>query len=243
MANYSTHCFSVELATKIGLREAIILQHLFWWHEHNKALPDKNMDGHVWFFISAGQIAEVFPYLSVKTVRNIIEKLISEGFLIKDHKGEGQDKFNRTNWYALTNCSLGLFHFPVWENGDTEKGSSIVNNKVNNKDNNISPFIPPTKKQVSDYAAERGFIDPDGFAAHFVDYYTQAQQSWHLANGRPMKDWKRAVITWEPGNKYRHFGPIQAHRPRYGSQQATAVDDLLAMGAELYGINTNYDEQ
>jgi hypothetical protein len=125
----------------------------------------------------------------------------------------------------------------------TPKNFGGDNNIDNNKENNKPPFIPPTKNQVSDYAAERGFIDPDGFAAHFVDYYTQAQQSWHLANGRPMKDWKRAVITWEPGNKYRHFGPSQAQRPRYGSQQATAVDDLLAMGAELYGINTNYDEQ
>lgn len=172
-----------------------------------------NIDGHVWFFISAGQIAKVFPYLSAKTVRTIIEKLISEGYIIKDHKGQGQEKFNRTNWYALTNFSLGLFDLPIWENGNAQEGQSIVNNIDNNKDNNKPPFIPPTKEQVSDYAAERGFIDPEGFAAHFIDYYSQAAHPWHLANGKPLKDWKRAVITWEPGNKYRHFNPAAGPRP------------------------------
>lgn len=87
------------------------------------------------------------------------------------------------------------------------------NNIDNNKENNKLPFIPPTKNQVSDYAAERGFIDPEGFAAHFIDYYSQAAHPWHLANGKPLKDWKRAVITWEPGNKYRHFSPAASPRP------------------------------
>ena len=98
--NYTTHCFSVELATKIGVREAIILQHLFWWHQHNASVPNMCIDGRVWFYIPVSQITYIFPYFTNNAVRTILDKLIEAGYLVKDHKGEGQQKFNRTNWYA-----------------------------------------------------------------------------------------------------------------------------------------------
>ena len=139
--NYSTHCFSVELATKVGLREAIVLQHLYWWHQHNAPLQNMNIDGRVWFFLPASQIAEVFPYLSEKVVRGILDRLVEQGYIVKDHKGEGQQKFNRTNWYALTNSALVFFHLPVWENGNPEEGKSIVISKEDNKkDNKNNPL-------------------------------------------------------------------------------------------------------
>lgn len=75
------------------------------------------------------------------------------------------------------------------------------NKDIKNKDK----FIPPTPQEVSAYAKERGFVSPEGFAAHFIDFYTQAEKPWHLSNGKPMKDWKRSVITWEPSNKNRIF--------------------------------------
>lgn len=226
MDNYCTHCFSVELATKVGMREAVILQHLYWWHEHNKAIPNMNIDGRVWFFLSAAQIAEVFPYLSEKVVRTILERLIADGYLMKDHKGHGQEKFNRTNWYALTDSSLGFFHLPKWENGDTEKGKSIVNNNKVNKEKLV--FIPPTPQEISDYSRERGFVDPEGFARHFIDYYTEAK--WHLANGKPMKDWRKAVITWEPNNKDRYF-----------SRRQTTLPPTPSPSAELRGPRPRHD--
>ena len=66
-------------------------------------------------------------------------------------------------------------------------------------------FAPPTVDEVAQYAQQRGFKDPFNFACHFVDYYSQGESPWHLSNGKPMQDWKRAVITWEPNNKERVF--------------------------------------
>ena len=74
--------------------------------------------------------------------------------------------------------------------------------------------IPPTPQDVIAYAKERGFVDAEGFAAHWFAYYTQA--NWHLANGKPMKDWKKAVITWEPNNKDRRFTPTPTPSPAPG---------------------------
>jgi len=141
MSGYSTHCFSVELATKIGLRETIILQHLFWWHQNNSGKEEMNIDGRVWFFLNKQKVAEVFPYFTESAVRTTLEKLIAEGYLMKDHKGEGQQKFNRTNWYALTNRGISLFHLQKSTNGDEEISESIVNKEiVNNKVNNNNPL-------------------------------------------------------------------------------------------------------
>lgn len=66
-----------------------------------------------------------------------------------------------------------------------------------------SEFVAPSVGMVEAYARERGFRDPSGFAKHFVDYYTIG--NWCQSNGKKLKDWKRAVITWEPGSKDRVF--------------------------------------
>lgn len=181
MNNYSTHSFSVALATRIGMREAIILQHLYWWHEHNADIPSMNIDGRVWFFLSATKIAEVFPYLSEKVVRSVLDKLIKDDYLIKDHKGEGPQRFNRTNWYALTDAALGFFHLPKWENGSAQKGESIVNNNKlyispNGENNNIS--IPPTPFDF------RKALMSAGVAPEVVDAWMQVRKAKKAVNTR-----------------------------------------------------------
>lgn len=132
----------MELATKIGLREAIILQHFYWWHEHNSEIPAMNIDGRVWFFLTISKIQDTFPYLSIQGVKTIVKNLIENGYLIKDHKGEGKDKFKRTTWYSLTDVSIQLFHLPILTNGEVKinhEVNNIVNTTSSNEeDSNIS---------------------------------------------------------------------------------------------------------
>lgn len=55
-----------------------------------------------------------------------------------------------------------------------------------------SKFIPPTIEEVAEYCNQRNSdIDPEEFWAYY------ASQNWKKANGRPIKDWKLCVITWE----------------------------------------------
>ena len=56
-------------------------------------------------------------------------------------------------------------------------------------------FAPPTVEEVKEYCIERGNgIDPQ----HFVDYYTA--NGWKQGAGKPIKDWKACVRTWEGRN-------------------------------------------
>lgn len=257
MGNYTTHSFSVELATKIGLREAIILQHLYWWHQHNEALQRMNIDGRVWFFLPASQIAEVFPYLSEKVVRGIIDKLITEGYIIKDHKGEGQERFNRTNWYSLTDSALVFFHLPKWENGNTQTGKSIVNNNSYNispNGENINISITPTPKKFDFRAALLGL----GVEPELADTWLQVRKAKRAINtevafkglrreiekaGIPAADCIRIAVerSWSGFRaewlEEKRASP--AHRRR-----TTVTEDLLALGREMFGEQNNfYDEQ
>lgn len=103
-----------------------------------------NIDGRVWFYIPVTQVANIFPYFSEKVVRGIIERLISEGYLVKDHKSEGQQKFNRTNWYSFTNAGLVLFELPAEETPFAQEGKSIVSS---NNCNNISTTQKESNKE------------------------------------------------------------------------------------------------
>lgn len=53
-------------------------------------------------------------------------------------------------------------------------------------------FVPPSVEDVRLYCEERGNnVDPQ----HFVDYYTA--NGWTQGKGKPVKDWKACVRTWE----------------------------------------------
>lgn len=56
-----------------------------------------------------------------------------------------------------------------------------------------APFVPPTLAEVREYIEKvrRSPIDPVAFFAHYEN------NDWRLSNGRRMKDWRLAVVTWE----------------------------------------------
>lgn len=113
------HSFNVSLAAAIGLSEAILLQNFYYWHQCNKENKSMFKDGKIWFFRSVSSICDLYPYLSPDKVRYAIERLVISGFLIKGNYSE--DKLNRSNWYALTDSSIGLFE-------DTGKSQTISEN-------------------------------------------------------------------------------------------------------------------
>lgn len=59
-----------------------------------------------------------------------------------------------------------------------------------------SRFIPPTVEEVRAYCQKRNNdIDPE----RFVAYYTA--NGWVQSKGKPIRDWKACVVTWEKNNR------------------------------------------
>lgn len=82
------------------------------------------------------------------------------------------------------------------ENADISEQSKVKKSKVK-KSNNIAQtgkrFSPPSLDEVREYIRSRGSnIDPEAFHAFYeANGWVQGR------DGKPIKSWKHAVITWE----------------------------------------------
>ena len=72
--NQQMHMFNIEIANEYGIEEAIILQNISFWIDHNKA-NDKNFhDGHYWTYNSAKAFQKIFPYMSEYKIKRVLKK-------------------------------------------------------------------------------------------------------------------------------------------------------------------------
>lgn len=146
-----SHSFNVQLATVVGLTEALLLQHFYWWYLHARNLPDMHREGRVWFFRSVAEIREQFPYLSDGNVRTAIQHLVDRGLVVKgDYSSSSMYK---ATWYSLNDAAIRLFDlsnpqspFIESQNGFRESDKCIDNSKKDNRkdsrkeNNNIVRF-------------------------------------------------------------------------------------------------------
>jgi hypothetical protein len=199
------HSFNVEIAKRFGVNSAIILNHLFFWIEKNKANNTHYYDGNYWTRNTEKAFTEIFPYLTKKQIRYALEKLIKEGVVVTGNYN--QKKYDRTLWYAikpnvfniLQNCQMQVTKL---SNASDKIVTPIpdITTDINKKDisKDISKkaiFIKPTFEEISQYCRERkNKIDPQ----HFIDYYEA--NGWMVGRNK-MKDWKACVRTWEARQK------------------------------------------
>lgn len=211
--NHTTHSFSVQLATEIGLEECLILQHFLFGHQLNAENQDMLKDGYIWFFTSRRNILTIFPYLTEEKLKTAINKLLEGNYIIKGNYSN--NKMLKTNWYALTEKTLSLFgenNCPVVNSTDDWLKQPTKDNKYNNNIYNshevtLSPHTTPappslTREEREDkfraeaemYEAEYG----ERMIRAFCDYWTEfggkkmrfeKEKTWELK--RRLQTWKR----------------------------------------------------
>ena len=75
---------------------------------------------------------------------------------------------------------------------EQEQDKTIKEILPNGSTKKSTAFHAPTVEEVRQYCEDRNNdIDPE----YFVNYYEN--RGWYLSKGIKMRDWKRAVITWE----------------------------------------------
>lgn len=80
-------------------------------------------------------------------------------------------------------------------------------------------FTPPTLEEVKAYCAERkNNVD----AERFIDYYTA--NGWVQGKGKPIKDWKAAIRTWEK-NSTPQKPSITIPMPDYIQKQVEGIEE------------------
>ena len=123
-----THTFDIDVAVEYGVNAAIILWNLSFWIEKNEANDRHFYDGHYWTYSSVSAMTSLFPYMSEKTIRNTMDKLVESGLVLKGHYN--QQPYDRTNWYALTKmgeliCRKRRLNSVKRANGFPQKGEPI----------------------------------------------------------------------------------------------------------------------
>ena len=139
------HSFNVEIATKYGMLEAILLEHLNFWISKNKANEVNFYDGNYWTYNSTKALAQLFPYVSLNTISRALRHLKEEGLILVGNYNK--ISYDRTTWYAITEKGNSILQndemdSPKMENGFTqndEMDSPKMINGITQNDEMDSP--------------------------------------------------------------------------------------------------------
>ena len=151
------HSFDINVAEELGLNQAIIIQHIYYWHLRNEGNNKNFIDNKYWTYNSVTGFSKLFPYLSEKQIRYSLNVLKKDGYIITaNHNKVGYD---RTLWYAMTKKGLSLFvssicqkgqmDLPKGTNGFVQKGEPIpdsnTDSNTNVNDNKLINILPQIK--------------------------------------------------------------------------------------------------
>ena len=131
------HAFDDEVAMAVGVKGAILLNHISWWIKKNEASQLNYHDGDYWTYNTAGSYAKLFPFWTETVVQKELRRLEKDGYL----KGGCYNKIptDRTKWYTLTDkgknlcgCipSDGWYVSASWRNGNREMPLSSYNSNI-----------------------------------------------------------------------------------------------------------------
>lgn len=129
------HSFDIDIAKEYGLNEAILLNNLWFWVEHNRANNINYYDGNYWTYNSTRAFNELFPYLSQRQIQNALKKLRDKGILIVGNYNKSS--YDRTLWYAfseLGKCIMQKCKMDITNSNsqECENVKPIPNNKQSN---------------------------------------------------------------------------------------------------------------
>lgn len=188
----------------------------------------------------------VFPRrkgVTESTIEKALADLANSGSVLL-YEVDGEPYFCFPNWseHQRIQTKKSKFPAPDIENsrlvtvshGEPPTESESNPNTNTNPNTSIergSRFIPPTIEEVSTYCLERGNnVDPQ----RFIDHY-QAN-GWVQGKGKPIKDWRATVRTWER-NDFSGTGKneLACMRPNV---------EMRAYAAELRrSIEVNHEQQ
>ncbi|MBX9348752.1 hypothetical protein K5M36_16820 [Chromobacterium vaccinii] len=112
------HSFDISHAAMYGVEEAVFINNMAFWIAKNKANARHLYDGRTWTYNSIKAFGELFPYLSEKQIRRVLDSLVRHGVIMKgNYNDQGYD---RTLWYAFVDESIFLNGHLICPNGQME---------------------------------------------------------------------------------------------------------------------------
>ena len=172
--------------------------------------------------------SRLYPLKDIKTgqIEEALKALVSADLIIL-YEVDGKPYLQMKTWEKHQQVRAKKSKYPSPDEGTCNQMISndikcprnpIQSNTESESNTNSKPqkqCTPPSVDDVRQYCAERGNgID----AEYFVAYYEN--RDWKLTNGKKMKDWRLAVVTWERNN----FSKPQAQQKTVTAQQYSQRD-------------------
>lgn len=104
--NFRPLVVNPELAVRIGLNEAIVLQQLKYWL--NETDSGVEYDGRQWVYNTLDQWQKQFPFWSVDTVKRALTSLQNQELVFAEKLNKAQR--DQTNYYAINYLADALMH-------------------------------------------------------------------------------------------------------------------------------------
>ena len=148
---------------------------------------------------------------SKDAVNNALNELIEHGYVVRKQRVGENGQYDGYEYDIYETPQVGVSEKPftekpITDNSFTENPSQSISNISNTnilktKELDIysvtvaekpKKFVPPTLEEIKAYCQERNScVDPNVF----YDYFTTG--GWKDSEGKPVKNWKQKLITWE----------------------------------------------
>lgn len=130
------HSFRVDIATKYGIAEAILLGYFYHWIKVHEKNETNFYDGRYWTFDTVRGLVEKMPYFTRSTVHRAIKKLEENKLIITGNFNKLS--YDKTTWYTLTDDGMSLLKnkipCPKMGQGLSQNGTTIPNYNEEKKD-------------------------------------------------------------------------------------------------------------
>lgn len=185
------HNFDIDIAKEYGLKEAILLNHLWYWIEKNKANEVHYYDGTYWTYNSVRAFNELFPYLSERKINNALKSLKDKGIIQTGNYNKSS--YDRTMWYAFTKMGISIMQKCKME--DAEMSNGFVKNvkpipNINtNKKTNI--YIYGEFNNVKLTKEEYDKLEKNNLLS-----YIEKLSSYIASTGKRYKSHYATILNW-----------------------------------------------
>ena len=177
------HNFDINIAKEYGIEEAILLQHLYFWIEKNKANNKHFYNDTYWTYNSKKAFANLFPYMTPRKIDYALKNLIDKGLIITGNFNENAT--NRTLWYALTKMG-----YCILQNCEMEQTKLL--NDINNI-NNINNINTDNKPNINKENCNNSIItNKESLPQVLSDVEVLFNEFW---KAYPRKDNKKTAFT------------------------------------------------
>lgn len=165
-----------DVATVIGLNEAIVLQQVRYWLTKSKHI----YDGRKWTYHTFEEWHDEFPFWSIRTIKRIFHNLEKEGLLITGNFNK--QKFDKTKWYSI---DIELLDHRMCQVGTKQSDKVAPSDSAN-----MAQPIPETTQETTSKTTTNNQAQPDTLAQQrreVIEYLNKKTDSKFKPNAKGNK--------------------------------------------------------